>query len=330
MISLLALGVVPHAAHGEDDFNHHLSASVQLYKSLEYEQAMVQLQRAKQLARSTGQNASIALHEGIFLADLGKREESLAAFRAALLLEPEAKLPFKVSPKMVRDFEDARVRVRMELAAAPKPEPQGISSKEFMPLSALAGSPARSSPVDRVTLLERLSHDEALLHQRGNPPDGGPAVAQLKQMREQVEQAVNVVQRMDVFVRLEEWERQFLQKEASPASAPLARTPAGPARPEPRGSPLQPNGSDIMATVMTHKSAIVECVKKQRGQQPGLSGRLVMRWFIYPDGSAKEISCVSGALCSTYLAGCLTGLIQGWTFPTRAARPEAIDFPIVF
>jgi tetratricopeptide (TPR) repeat protein len=224
MISLLALGVVPHAAHGEDDFNHHLSASVRLYKSLEYEQAMVQLQRAKQLARSTGQNASIALHEGIFLADLGKREESLAAFRAALLLEPEAKLPFKVSPKMVRGFEDVRVRVRMELASALKPEPQGISSKEFMPLSALAGSPARSSPVDRVTLLERLSHDEALLHQRGNPPDGSPAVAQLKQMREQVEQAVNVVQRMDVFVRLEEWERQFLQKEASPASAPLART----------------------------------------------------------------------------------------------------------
>jgi hypothetical protein len=50
------------------------------------------------------------------------------------------------------------------------------------------------------------------------------------------------------------------------------------------------------------------------------------------DMGKREESLVglSGELCSTYLAGCLTGLIQGWTFPARGGAAETIEFPFTF
>jgi tetratricopeptide (TPR) repeat protein len=157
-----------------DDFSRYLKAAARLYKSLEYERALEQVQRAKKLANTLDQDVAVALHEGIILADLGKREESLVAFKTALLLDPDAKV------------------------------------------------------------------------------------------------------------------------------------------------------------ATAHRPAIAECVEKQREQQPGVSGKLVMRWSVQPDGSVKEVTCHSGELCSTYLAGCLTGLIQGWTFPVRGGAAETVELPLTF
>jgi hypothetical protein len=287
--------------------------AVQLYKSLEYEQALEQLQRAKRLAHGIEQDSSVALHEGIILADMGKREESLIAFKTALLLNPGAKLPFTVSPKMAHDVEEIRAR------------------KEAAPLYTLVSQSIRRSPIERTTLLERLTGYEAQLHQRSNLASNGPAMAQLQEVRQQLERATTVGQHMDVFVRLDEWERQFLSsQEASADVALVARPPSGLVQLGPGSSPKQLKTADIMTVVTAHKPAIVECVKKQREQKPALSGKLVMRWSIQPDGSAKDVSCVSGAMCSTHFAGCLTGLIPGWTFPARAMQAEAVDFSFVF
>jgi tetratricopeptide (TPR) repeat protein len=106
-----------------DDFARHLTAAVRFYEDLEYEQALEQLQRARRLARGIEQDVSVALHEGLILADLGRWEEARAAFRTALLLKPGATLPLRVSPKVVRSFEEQRVRIREELARQQRQRP---------------------------------------------------------------------------------------------------------------------------------------------------------------------------------------------------------------
>jgi hypothetical protein len=428
---------VPSTARAQDDFSRYLKAAARLYKSLEYERALDQVQRAKKLANTLDQDVAVALHEGIILADMGKRDESLVAFKTALLLEPEAKLPFKVSPKMERDVEEIRTQVRKELVESPPappapatsaPEAQALARKEPGPQPPPASSeqpapaqpppgdvrqaPARPSqavsplerrsPIDRTVLLERVAGDEAQLRQQGNDGDTSPAMAQLKEIREKIERAKTSGQRMDVAVRLDTWERQFLaqktasakaepqvsaQAEPAPASAPVSQ----PSRPSPidrttllkrvadyeeqlrqrsnaaDGGPammqLKEMGeqaaraatsgqrmdlamkldnwkrqflpplltpSEIMKVVTAHEPAVAECVEKQRKQQPGLSGKLEMRWSVQADGSAREVSCLSGEQCSTYLAGCLTGLIQGWIFSARGGAAETVEFSFTF
>ncbi|MGE6762565.1 hypothetical protein ACQKGO_31425 [Corallococcus interemptor] len=98
-------------------FDAAMAEAARLYEDLESEQALAAVTRAKRLARTEEERSRAAIYEGLVLADLGRREEALASFRAGLVLAPEAKLPAKVSPKVEGDFES----VRQELAAVKKP-----------------------------------------------------------------------------------------------------------------------------------------------------------------------------------------------------------------
>jgi tetratricopeptide (TPR) repeat protein len=115
----LTLPLLGHAqpARKGSEFQTYLNAAARLYESLEYEQALEKLERAKRYVRDVEDDVMISLYEGIILADLDRREQSQAAFRAGLLLRPEAKLPVKVSPKVERDFEAIRADVKRELEA---------------------------------------------------------------------------------------------------------------------------------------------------------------------------------------------------------------------
>lgn len=110
--------VTPTVASAQDDtVQRYLIAAARLYEGLEYERALEQLKRAKQIpTRTVDDDAAIALYEGVILADMGKKDESIAAFKEGLYLKPDAKLPVKVSPKVVADFEGVRADVKRELA----------------------------------------------------------------------------------------------------------------------------------------------------------------------------------------------------------------------
>lgn len=103
----------------KEDFQSVFSAAVRLYENFEYEKALAQLARAKELAHGVEQEVPVALYQGVVQAELGQREESLASFRTGLYLQPDAKLPVKVSPKVERDFEDVRQAVRRDLGTEP-------------------------------------------------------------------------------------------------------------------------------------------------------------------------------------------------------------------
>lgn len=112
---LLALSGSGAALGKTEDVRRYITSAAHLYENLEYERALEQLSRAKRLASRPEDDVAIALYEGIILGDLGRWEDSRAAFKAGLFLSPDAKLPVKVSPKLEAELEKVRTEVKREL-----------------------------------------------------------------------------------------------------------------------------------------------------------------------------------------------------------------------
>jgi hypothetical protein len=103
------------------DFQSTFAAAVRFYEDFDYEKALGQLTKAQALAKGPEQEVPVALYLGIVHAELGDRKQSLAAFRTGLYLEPNARLPVKVSPKLERDFEEVRQSVLQDLGLPTAP-----------------------------------------------------------------------------------------------------------------------------------------------------------------------------------------------------------------
>ncbi|MBN9684742.1 MULTISPECIES: hypothetical protein [unclassified Corallococcus] len=136
------------AASPVPDFQARMSSASQAYEELDYEHSLEQLDAAMGVARVSGERGRVAILRGIVLADLGRRQESLAAFKEGLSLLPDASLPVKVSPKVSRDFEEVRRNVHRELARNPRPPPDAPvaiadARPEPAPSPGLVPAPAR-------------------------------------------------------------------------------------------------------------------------------------------------------------------------------------------
>ncbi|QRN93029.1 hypothetical protein JRI60_27900 [Archangium violaceum] len=146
----------PRAEEPQPVLRTYLNAALRLYESLEYERALEQIRRAKSYTRSVDDDVTVSLFEGVILADMGRKEDAIAAFRTGLLLRPEATLPVKVSPKVERDFETVRQGVRRELATLQAkqqaeqkpPEPGGETPAQQEPTSTRSAldAPAAATP----------------------------------------------------------------------------------------------------------------------------------------------------------------------------------------
>ncbi|REG29903.1 hypothetical protein ATI61_107600 [Archangium gephyra] len=135
------------APAAREDFQSVFSAAVRFYESFEYEQSLAQLSRAKALAKGVEQEVPVALYEGVVLAELGQREESLAAFRTGLYLKPDAALPVKVAPKVERDFEDVRQSVQADLGlAGTSPQAPVATAPADRPVQSPGLTPSVESP----------------------------------------------------------------------------------------------------------------------------------------------------------------------------------------
>lgn len=124
---------VPRVAQAQDDFQRSLLAAEQLYARGEKERALAQLQRVRELARGSTQEVAVALREGIVLSDLGQWAKAQTAFRKGLLLDPEARLPLRVSPKLEREFEEVRTQVRKDLGSGEHPSLLRVKPQESPP-----------------------------------------------------------------------------------------------------------------------------------------------------------------------------------------------------
>lgn len=104
--------------------NPHMRKAQQLFNDLEFEKALVTLQKASEWPKNTPQDVVwIALMQGITLGELSRPDEALAAFAKALEVDPNAPLPIVTSPKIVALYEQARRTDQARRAPPPPPTP---------------------------------------------------------------------------------------------------------------------------------------------------------------------------------------------------------------
>jgi hypothetical protein len=111
----------------------HIEAALLHYESLEYEKALEELDRAQRRARAPEDTVSILLFEGVILAELGREEEAVAAFEAALRLQPEAVFPLVVAPKIKQQLEAAREALKAQAQTEQRPAEPGAATADASP-----------------------------------------------------------------------------------------------------------------------------------------------------------------------------------------------------
>lgn len=116
LVALFVILLTTTAFAQNAEVKKYLNTAITLYENLEYEKALKQLKNAKGKANGADDEAKIALLEGVVLADMGREEKALTAFKTAFSVELEAKLPVEVSPKVQAVAEKARANVRKMLA----------------------------------------------------------------------------------------------------------------------------------------------------------------------------------------------------------------------
>lgn len=97
----LAVGT-PTAAFGANDY---LDQGRIFYEEFEYGQCLVALGHALRESSTPEESVSIQIYSGLCHYHLGELEKAESAFRVALRLDPEARLPPLTSPKLLGFFE---------------------------------------------------------------------------------------------------------------------------------------------------------------------------------------------------------------------------------
>ncbi|RKG87183.1 hypothetical protein D7W82_14405 [Corallococcus sp. CA049B] len=174
---LLWLSLIPGVARGDVSPGVRLCTEsiTLLFEDLEYERALDQVARCKEGARGPEDEVVLSLYQGVILAELsGRLSDAEAAFTSALSMNPEAKLPLTVSPKVTRHFEAVRKRVLKALAtrgAAREPlkqesvsEAQEVQApREPLPVITAGLPESSSSPVREVSGSRASLRDQAMI-----------------------------------------------------------------------------------------------------------------------------------------------------------------------
>lgn len=87
---------------------------------------------------------------------------------------------------------------------------------------------------------------------------------------------------------------------------------------------------DIMETVLAHKAQLLKCTDEQKKREPGVSGKLVMKWTVQTSGKVSNVSVVTDEFKGTYMASCVGGLVKTFVFPRHKNQHEPIQFPFKF
>ncbi len=88
--------------------------------------------------------------------------------------------------------------------------------------------------------------------------------------------------------------------------------------------------SDIMEVVMSHRAELARCVNDQHLKEPGVNGKLVMKWVISANGVVIQVWVMSEEFKSTYVAHCIAKLIKTWKFPKARTSGDPVVFPFKF
>ena len=127
--------------------NAHLAAAMRLYQKLDLDAALAELQLADESAKdSEDDRVQVLIYRGLIFSETGKLSGASDQFKRALAIRPWAEVPEGTSPRIAKNFSDARkslwgmasVKPPQKRVAAPAPQPTA------MPASAPVSSPAQA------------------------------------------------------------------------------------------------------------------------------------------------------------------------------------------
>ncbi|ATB34941.1 TPR domain protein [Cystobacter fuscus] len=188
-IALVSLSPGTGHAAGGDKTLDDLREIGRLYADLEYEQAFVQLQRARSLARDVNGKVALSLYEGILWCEMGNFVLGQVSFREALLVRPDVKLPMKVAPKVEKSFEATRLAVAHEKALlAALREPAAV---EEPPAPRARGAPAQAEDTKKAAA-QAVNQSAAPVPVASAPPPPTSAPVETTSQQPSEEVAVDV------------------------------------------------------------------------------------------------------------------------------------------
>lgn len=219
------------------------------------------------------------------------------------------------------------------VAAAPTPAPVAAAPVAAAPTPAAAGTPpvAAPAPVAAAPKTSRPMVAAApsaaapkAAPTRAEPPEPAPAAPAKK--------AVNDVKGDDFDDLFGGGKRDVPKQGSAIDSAPAAKKSVYvPPAPGGGGDVKDALGTtDVMEVVSSNKAALGKCAEEQRKREPGVTGKLVMKWTVQTSGKTSNVSVQSEEFKGTYMAGCVGGLIKGWNFPKHKQQGEPIVFPFKF
>jgi tetratricopeptide (TPR) repeat protein len=116
--------------------NAHLGAAQRLYQKLDLDAAIAELQQAETGA-TEDDTVQILIYRGLIYADQGKSNEAIDQFKRALAIRPWAEVPAETSPRIAKNFSEARKSLWGSNIKPPKKQaqPQPEAQQQAVPAS---------------------------------------------------------------------------------------------------------------------------------------------------------------------------------------------------
>ncbi len=88
---------------------------------------------------------------------------------------------------------------------------------------------------------------------------------------------------------------------------------------------------EIKRVIDAHASEIRFCYSRELQRDPGVFGKVKLKWKIVSEGRVAGTTVVENSTGSVALANCIKDKVNAWTFPSPAAGSEAsVDWPWIF
>jgi outer membrane biosynthesis protein TonB len=82
--------------------------------------------------------------------------------------------------------------------------------------------------------------------------------------------------------------------------------------------------------VKARLKAIQNCYEKELKRNPGLKGKVLVRFSIKPSGRTGDIEIEENTLGDDAVASCIRTVIRGWVFPFKPDDEVPVAYPFVF
>jgi|SRR5438105_8205860 len=139
--------------------NSHLAAAVRLYQKLDLDAAIAELQLAEDGAKdSEDDRVQVLIYRGLIYSETGKLSAASDQFKRALAIRPWAEVPDGTSPRIAKNFSDARKSLWGMANVKPPQKRMAPAAPRIVPASDVpAAQPAAvpadtSAPVDLPTV----------------------------------------------------------------------------------------------------------------------------------------------------------------------------------